>query len=350
MSSSPKHSSSAQEAIETAALHWLLEREEGFQPDRAREFAAWCAANPQHEAELAKAETAMELFAEIPRARHRLRPTPTVPFEPQSFQPPAPAFSRRLLAWIGGMAAMLALTSLAWWGWIAWGTADSDALHLMTEAGSPQLVALNDGSLVDVNSNSALKVRMLPTEREIELSAGEAHFEVAHDAARPFIVKAGGVTVRAIGTAFTVSVREDVVEVLVVEGRVEVSRTSLLPTRKFPATAPLVVAHERVRVDRGDKAKAPVVEPVDAQAVQAALAWHTQITNFANLPLGQIITLFNRRNVTQLVLADEELATRRIGGAFAIDRPLAFVRVLERDGDILAERRGDHNIVLRRAR
>jgi transmembrane sensor len=336
----------AQEAIETAAVEWLIERGEGFKPGRAKAFAAWCAADARHAAEIANAEAGLELINEMPKVRLRLRPAAPAPGDlPAALHP---ARARRWLAWRVGLAALLAISVVSWWSFRE--TSADEALHFMTDAGDTQLVALNDGSFVDVNSNSALKVRMLPAERAVELSSGEAHFDVAPDASRPFVVKAGGVSVRAVGTAFNVRVTEQDVEVLVVEGKVEVTRTSLLPLHKSTPKAPLVSAHERVRVDRSRGDAALVVEAVDAQAVRAALSWHTQITNFSNQPLSQIVKLFNRRNLTQLVVADEELAARRIGGAFAIDRPLAFVHVLEREGDIVAERRGENEIVLRRAR
>lgn len=335
---------SSPEAIETAAIEWLLEREEGFTPERAKAFAAWCATSPRHSAAVAKAEAALELITELPKARSLLQPP-----VPEWREPVAKARPMaRWIAWSSGLAALLLLATLAWWRLPA--RTPDEAYRYVTGAGHPQLFALNDGSLVDVNANSALRVRLLPAERQVELSAGEAHFEIAHDSARPFIVRAGDLAIRAVGTAFNVRLHEGGVEVLVTAGKVEVTRTAgaRLPGAAG-AEAPLVVAHERVRVERG-AAAALVVEKVDAQVVQASLAWHTQITNFSNRPLGEIVTIFNRRNVTQLLMADRELAARRIGGAFAIDRPLAFVRVLEQDGDIVAERRGDHTIVLRRAR
>jgi len=65
----------SQESIEEAAIRWLLEREDGFEPQRAREFAAWCAADPRHAAEIAKAEDAFALVAELPKVKKLLRPS-----------------------------------------------------------------------------------------------------------------------------------------------------------------------------------------------------------------------------------------------------------------------------------
>ena len=67
------------------------------------------------------------------------------------------------------------------------------------------------------------------------------------------------------------------------------------------------------------------------------------------LPLREAVVLFNRRNETQLVLSDDKLGGQKIGGTFAADQVEAFVRLLEKDGDVVAERRGAREIALRRA-
>jgi transmembrane sensor len=73
------------------------------------------------------------------------------------------------------------------------------------------------------------------------------------------------------------------------------------------------------------------------------------MTSFADVPLREMVARVNRCNTTQLVIADQSLAERRIGGAIALDQVDAFVHLLEQDGDITAERRGSE-IILRRAR
>jgi transmembrane sensor len=74
------------------------------------------------------------------------------------------------------------------------------------------------------------------------------------------------------------------------------------------------------------------------------------LADFAEAPLSEVVARFNARNRVQLTLADAELGTRRIGGTFALDEAEAFVRLLERDGEIVAERRGETEILLRRGR
>jgi len=154
------------------------------------------------------------------------------------------------------------------------------------------------------------------------------------------------------------------VEVIVVEGKVQVERVepnALLqnksassndPARwrqRDPSQSTLLSANERMVVAAASSAR-PVIEPAAPSAIREALAWHGRTTTFSDVPLSDIVARFNRRNVTQFVLADDELGARKIGGTFALDQAEAFARLLAQDGDIVLERRGENEIVLRRAR
>lgn len=115
---------------------------------------------------------------------------------------------------------------------------------------------------------------------------------------------------------------------------------------------PLVLAGERAIVARpaSAAAAAPQIDKIAASAMRQALAWQERKLVFEETPLREAAAQFNRRNLTQLILADEELGARPVGGVFAADNVAAFVRLLETAGDIVAEPRGGHEIVLRRAR
>jgi transmembrane sensor len=117
----------------------------------------------------------------------------------------------------------------------------------------------------------------------------------------------------------------------------------------LPAAHPLLVAGERTLIARDTTPADAQVERVSTDALQAAVRWHSQVMTFTNLPLRDAVTLFNRRNTQQLILADAALGERKIGGTFAADQVEAFVRLLAQDGDIAVERRAANEIVLRRA-
>src|SRR5690606_19734450 len=119
---------------------------------------------------------------------------------------------------------------------------------------------LSDGSLVYLNSASEVLVAFNEHERRIILETGEAHFEVVPDASRPFIVTAGSVSVRAVGTAFNVKLAAESIDVLVVEGKVELSRQEKATAAS--SERPLIVAGEQTRVPRTRSAAMPKIEKV----------------------------------------------------------------------------------------
>ena len=341
-SSPPADHSSSDEAIETAAAEWLVERDAGFAPGRASAFAAWCAADPRHEAAVLRTECALDLIGEMPAIRAPL--TARLAEETKIVRP---AFFR-VPGWSAGLAAALTLAAVVWWTFPSPAPATQ---HYATAPTRQQQVALVDGSVMNLNVSTDVQVALTPAARRVTLTAGEAHFAVAHDTARPCIVTAGGVSLRAVGTAVSVRLGEHGVEVLVTEGKVEIARDDAdsTPAPALPAAHPLLVAGERTLILRDATPADARVERVSTDALQAAVRWHSQVMTFTNLPLRDAVTLFNRRNTQQLILADAALGERKIGGTFAADQVEAFVRLLAQDGDIAVERRAATEIVLRRA-
>ena len=342
---------SASAVIEDAAIAWLTERDDGFSPARERAFAHWLRTDPRHAAAVARLEQTLGLLGELPEFRSEIntafdRAAPVVAFPPACAEQPtlarAPRRWSRAFAW-AGLAAALALGSFV--GWRA--LRPPPAIHYTTTVAGYERARLDDGSTLELNAASAVRVQFSATERRVQLESGEAHFAVAHDTARPFIVSAGPIAVRAVGTAFNVRYTAGGdIEVTVTEGKVRVGQSG--PASSAAESAPLVSAGQRIILPH--HAPPPAVEQVDPAALRSTLAWQNRLADFAEAPLADVIARFNARSRIQLFLADETLADRRIGGTFALDEAEAFVRLLERDGEIIGERRGETEIHLRRAR
>lgn len=332
-----------QTAIEDAAIAWLSERDDGFTGERAREFDAWCRADSRHAAAVVRMEKILGLLDTMPAFgpelnRHFDRHSPT---RPGSLLLTFPAMGRRA-AWLGvGLAAALVLGVLGFRSF----RAPPVELRYATAAAGYERVRLDDGSTLELNGASAVRTRFTAAERSVQLDAGEAHFAVFHDPARPFVVHAGGFAVRAVGTAFNVRYIAGAVEVIVVEGKVRVESTGAVPALAAPP--PLVSTGERLVVSSLATGTPPRVEKMAPTALSDSLAWQRRLVDFADEPLREIVRQFNLHNRVQLELADPALGTQRIGGTFARGEVEAFVRLLERDGEIVAERRGDDTIVLR---
>jgi transmembrane sensor len=212
---------------------------------------------------------------------------------------------------------------------------------------------LEDGSVAELNAGAQLDVQFTAAERRVTLRQGEALFTVAKNPARPFIVHAGGVNVRAVGTAFNVRLGAGSVEVLVTEGRVQVAppatRAAEQGSRGLPASAPPTPAE----VSAGQRAvvalaagASPHVTPVSMEEVARALAWQPQLLDFSSAPLSRVVAEFNRSNRVQLVLADPDLRDLPIVASIRSDNLDGLVRLLTATGGIRAEHRGADEIIL----
>ena len=345
----------ADEAIEAEAMAWLAERDEGFAPGRAAAFDAWRRRDARHAAAVAELEQVLAQLDGLAERRNEVnahfdRVSPPRPMvAPASARAQMPSLrSWRPVVW-GGVAAALALG--AFLGFRAMRPTAAQEIRYATTAAGYERARLDDGSTLELNTASAARVRFSAAERRVELESGEAHFEVAHDAARPFVVSAGGVAVRAVGTAFNVRFAPGAVEVTVTEGKIEVERVdpnalsagaNTDPARWGQRAPPQsLAAGERVTVPTVAAAPTPAIESLAPAEVRAVLAWQRRVTDFSDTPLAEVAARFNRHNALQLAIADPALGARRIGGMFALDDVEAFVRLLERDGIIGSERRGD---------
>ncbi len=343
----PDDHRSADADREAEAMAWLAERDEGFSPERAAAFEAWQRRDPRHRAAVAELE---QVLADLDRLADR-RDEVNLHFSRET--PPRPAVSSRPVP---------PMASVRWWRPVAWGAVAAvlaTAAFLGFQAGLPTVdpgiryatdnggyrrARLDDGSTLELNAASIARVHFTPGERRVELEAGEAHFEVAHDTARPFVVRVHGVAVRAVGTAFNVRLAADAVEVTVTEGKVSIG-PGVGPrrdagTENGPA---LLGALERLAIPfaAGPAVRAGAVERLAPAEVRAALAWQRRITDFSDTPLAEVAARFNRHHALRLVIADPALGARRIGGLFALDDVEAFVRLLEHDGIVRAVRTGD---------
>ena len=333
------------ELLEEQAAVWLIECGEGFPPPRAASFAEWCKFDPRHAAAVARVEKSLALLDQMPAIR--------VPLE-ASLASNSKSKRSKLRSrtpghlvpwrWTAGLAAALIFGVLIW---RLVPTTESSLENYAADTITAKRVGLSDGSVVDLNSNSQLQVRFLAEKRQLTLASGEAHFQVAHDAAHPFVVTAHGISVRAVGTAFNVRLDGEKVDVIVTEGRVTIERLQDASS-SAAALLPILAAGERTQITAAF-VSAPQIEKIAPEAVRTLLSWQDRMMTFTNTPLREMVARINRCNMTQLVLGDVELGDRKIGGVIDLSQVEAFVHLLEQDGDIVAERRSGEEIVLRHA-
>jgi transmembrane sensor len=240
----------------------------------------------------------------------------------------------RVLFWAGSLAAAAALIAVFLLGQRRPAVAE---LVLTGPTGSPiEAHNLADGSVVELNRGAELAVAFSPAERHVRLERGEAHFTVAKNPDRPFIVSAAGIDVRAVGTQFDVRFDATELDVVVTEGRVKVG------------SIPLVSAGERAVVALAPGGPPPRRETLSAGQLDRLLRWRPRELDFNGAVLTEFVAAFNRYNAVQLVIADPALADIKLSARLRSDNVDALVRLLERGFDIRAERVGNE-ILLRKA-
>jgi transmembrane sensor len=219
-------------------------------------------------------------------------------------------------------------------------------------------MALPDGSVAELNGDSRIETDFTPAERRIRLVQGEAYFSVAKNPARPFIVSAGPVTVRATGTAFDVRLAANCVEVLVTEGKVQLGESTPTSEQRPRPDGPVDLASagqalgagERAVVETDAAAEIPVTLDVPSRGeVAQMLAWEGTQLVFDRTPLDQVVVAFNHHNSRQLVLANPALRNRTLSGVFRADNLDGFIHLLGPSVDVIAEPQGDDRILLRAA-
>jgi transmembrane sensor len=173
---------------------------------------------------------------------------------------------------------------------------------------------LPDGSAVSLNTATKVRVAYSAEERRVELLQGEAQFEVASEAQRPFIVSAGDSHVRVLGTQFVVRLRSaSDFDVLVSEGRVSID-----------APAQTLVSAGQMALVRDGRITTRLVDDMSRR-----VAWTTGVLIFNGETLADAVAEFNRYNRRQLVITDRDVASKTIGGAFKATSPDRFATALK---------------------
>lgn len=284
--------------IEDQAALWLA-RMDGDQWNEAlaTEFEAWLAQDPRHDGAFLQAQAAWamlrpneDMTAHTPNGASRLN-------------------RRHLLG--GGLAIAASLV-----GGLVLGPPRKT---YRTDVGEIRRVPLADGSTAAINTASAVGVDFSKSLRRVHLAEGEAWFQVVKEPARPFLVEAGRIRVRAVGTAFSVRRREGGADVLVTEGVVEAWADG--------------ADGQAIRLAAGDRAfiadNAAVEQaPAEASSVDRVLAWRSGKIDLVGQPLSEAVAEFNRYNRRKLLLVDPALESEQFDGVFRTDDPAGFAEMV----------------------
>jgi transmembrane sensor len=293
--------------IDEAAAVWAWRMDSGnvSAADR-RSFETWLRKDPRHRrafAELSDVWSALDGLAEAKRDEKIATFARTGRFP-----------LRHGRRWALAAAATVAIATIG----AFWMQSDLEHQTLATAVGQQRSVTLIDGSVVTLNTNTIVETDLRRNLREIHLRKGEAHFQVAHDRSRPFLVHAGSTVVRAVGTAFEVRVlNERQVDVVVNEGRVEVQTPAPAPAQlRAGAHAALNTQSLRAGQHLSGSDGNYAVTPVSAQQLTSTLAWREGAIVFDGAPLSEAVTEIERYTDARIVVRDPQTAELRVGGRF----------------------------------
>lgn len=325
-------------ALRAEAAHWFSLRRSGdMSADEIAAFAVWLDEVPGAQQQLDRLQRqwdAIGLVADDPAIlavrEHDLR----------RFNRPARV--RTALAAIA--AAVLAVTSIATFvqlGMPGWHRVTSKGELFRTGAGQRTVATLADGSIVTLDAESELRVVEMAARRRLQLVRGRAFFEVAKDPVHPFLVEAGGKTIRAVGTKFDVRLDSgSEVTVTLVEGKVRVEQSSggwLEPVRQtdMVAGSRLVAGPDRnwnlSQVETGNDT-----------------SWLSGRLTFVREPLAKAIADVNRYSKRKIVFVDGPAPVNDIVGVFEAGDVDSFVTAMELNGIAHVVDRSDSEIRLAR--
>lgn len=292
------------------ALEWVVRQSNGeLNPREQAAFEEWYRAHPSHPGAYVRARVIERAIGKVTLEENQ-RPSQEAVhsgWEARSFRQ---AFGRRRFLVSGAAAAGVA----------ALGTSFvlSRLRHqtiLKTAKGEFRKVPLPDNSTVSINGASRVEVRLTDRERRLALTQGEAWFDVAKDKSKPFIVEAGDVLVRAVGTAFAVRRYAGGADVAVTEGVVEVwAERGTAGKRRLAAGEQAFVADQATDIAVSRK-------PED---IERKLAWREGKLIFRDQTLAEAVEEFNRYNVRSIVINDPRLRDKKFLGQYHVDQPEQF--------------------------
>jgi transmembrane sensor len=225
--------------------------------------------------------------------------------------------------WLAAAAVLLTFCL----GFSVWYAAGVTPTYI-TGIGEQRSITLEDGSVVELNARSRLRVSFTAQQRSVELLEGQALFTVAKNPARPFVVTTSETRVRAVGTQFDVYHKRSGTVVTVVEGRVAVNPTSrnvrnMPPGQRSTATqrgdgSAAAMRPPELLVTAGEQVTVTPAEVAPPAQVNTAVvtAWTEKKLIFESAPLREVVEEFNRYNRQQLVIRDPELLDFHVSGVF----------------------------------
>lgn len=342
------------------ASRWVLKLDSGFTAADRKELRAWFREDPENLQVFLEVANVWEKTDELKRLAdlfplsERVRPSWV-----------APRYRRPV--WAASIASVLLAVAALWYFSPVPESSQQDSARQIhsghyaqlyeTVIGEQSRVALPDGTVLTLNTNSQVDVAYSDAARILSLKRGEIHLEVAEDPARPLSVLVGNKVVQAVGTAFSIEISEDEqIQLVVTEGKVLVatmpSIEHLDSAQMFESIAEQLVlpSSSKQFVTGGEKLtlgdSREIVTQITPEEIEVKLSWRDGRLIFRSEPLESALKEVERYTTVQFVLLDDELKRRTVSGRFKAGDVETLLHSLRMNFDIVHEVDSDGRILL----
>jgi len=310
------------EAVQARAGEWIARRDHSdWNAQNQSELDAWLAESPAH-------MIAFLRLSDIWQRANRLRALGGSARDEIA--------RLRFGNFAGRVAAGLTVIVLAAMVTAYYFTVPQETIYA-TPVGGHRAIALNDGSHIELNTDTILRVRDSKRKQIVELEKGEAYFQIRHDPSRNFMVLVGNHVITDIGTKFLVRSEPNRLEVALTEGRAQ------FDTHEGPSRSVLLTPGE-VLVMSGGLIK---TTRKSNQTMAEELGWRRGMLVFDNIPLGDAVAEFNRYSAKKLVVADEAAAKIPVSATFPTNGVGDFVQLAQAVLGLRIEHRNDEIVISR---
>lgn len=307
--------------LDAQASDWLTKQEFGaLDETETADFEAWLSQSQHHRVAYWRMKALWQDSERLVALRSPMR------------QPRAPIAKSRVWPKVAATFALAAAVGAG-----AWLTTLDKPRSYSTVLGERKTITLSDGSQIDLNTKSVL--RIASSQREAWLDSGEAYFQIAHDASRPFVVHAAGHRVLDLGTKFLVRKDARKLEVSLVEGRAQIDAAD--PNGR---ERPAILTPGDVAIATADTIS---VTRKSAPTLADALGWRRGVLIFHYVPLADAVATFNRYNREQIVITDPSIGRVTVLGTFPVNDVSAFARVAKEVFGLNVARRNNDILISR---
>jgi transmembrane sensor len=311
------------QSVNEIASAWLERFHAGnWTEQNQTELDAWLAESSAHRAAYWRLEDAWSNAARLSALRQPMR---------------QPAPQRRVLPGLARTAAVIAMVGAAAI-FAAQYSGSPKSRTYATGLGGRETLALSDGSRIEMNTNTVLRVAANARGRTVWLDKGEAYFDIKHDDAHPFVVFTAGHRITDLGTKFLVRQNRDRVEVALIEGKARVDSSDAAKAQSAVLTPGEVAV---ATTDRLSVTQRPTA------GLTNELSWRQGQLVFSETTLADAVAQFNRYNTVKLTVGDPAIARMKINGTFPTSGAEMFARVTQHILHLRAEKHGDEIVISR---